>query len=38
MTTLFSEQYSLFMNGEMELGDWVEMMQQLGEAEIANAN
>lgn len=38
MTTLFNEQYSLFMNGEMELTEWVAMMQELGAAEIANAN
>lgn len=38
MRTLFSEQYALYINDEMELNDWVDMMQQLGEAEIANAN
>ena len=38
MSTLFAEQYSLFMNGEMELTEWVEMMQDLGASEIANAN
>jgi len=38
MTTLFTEQYSLFMNGEMELAEWVGMMQDLGAGEIANAN
>lgn len=38
MATLFTEQYSLYMNGEMELTEWVEMMQDLGEAEIAAAN
>ena len=38
MATLFTEQYSLYMNGEMELTEWVEMMQDLGAAEIENAN
>ncbi len=38
MSTLFTEQYSLYMNGEMELEEWVDMMQDLGESEIANAN
>jgi hypothetical protein len=38
MTTLFTDQYALYMNGEMELNDWVDMMQMLGEAEIAAAN
>ena len=38
MTTLFTEQYSLYMNDEMELTEWVEMMQDLGVGEIANAN
>lgn len=38
MYTLFNEQYALFLNGEMELTEWVEMMQDLGEMEIANAN
>ena len=38
MATLFTEQYSLFMNGEMELAEWVDMMQDLGAGEIANAN
>ena len=38
MTTLFNEQYSLYMTDEMELDDWVTMMQDLGAAEIANAN
>lgn len=38
MTTLFSEQYQLYMNGEMDLADWVSMMQDLGAAEIAAAN
>lgn len=38
MTTLFSDQYALYFNGEMELNDWVDMMQMLGEAEIATAN
>lgn len=38
MSTLFTEQYALYMNGEMELEEWVEMMQDLGETEIAMAN
>ena len=38
MSTLFDEQYALFMNGEMELTEWVEMMQELGATEIANVN
>lgn len=38
MTTIFGEQYALYLNDEMELDDWVDMMQQLGAAEIANAN
>lgn len=38
MSTLFTEQYSLYLNGEMELNEWIDMMQELGEAEIANAN
>ena len=38
MSTLFDEQYALFMNGEMEMAEWVEMMQDLGEAEISAAN
>ncbi len=36
--TLFTEQYGLYLNGEMELDEWVDMMQQLGQAEIANMN
>ena len=35
MATLFSEQYALYVNGEMELDDWIDMMQELGAAEIA---
>lgn len=38
MATIFGEQYALYLNDEMELDDWVAMMQQLGAAEIANAN
>ena len=38
MSTLFTEQYGLFMNGEMELTVWVAMMQDLAASEIANAN
>ena len=38
MSTLFDEQYALYLNGEMELTEWVEMMQELGAAELANAN
>ena len=38
MTTLFTEQYKLFLNGEMDMEDWVAMMQDLGAAEIAAAN
>lgn len=38
MYTLFGEQYALYLNGEMELADWVEMMQDLGQIEIDNAN
>ena len=38
MSTLFAEQYSLYMNGEMGLEEWVDMMQDLGANEIANAN
>ncbi|MDO4488207.1 MAG: extracellular solute-binding protein, partial [Eubacteriales bacterium] len=38
MLTLYSEQYPLYLNGEMELDEWVEMMQDLGATEIANAN
>ena len=38
MATLFAEQYSLYMNDEMELEEWVAMMQDLGATEIANAN
>jgi len=38
MSTLFTEQYSLYLNGEMELGEWIEMMQDLGANEISNAN
>ena len=38
MSTLFDEQYALYMNGEMELTEWVEMMQELGATELANAN
>ena len=38
MSTLFTEQYALYLNGEMELTEWVEMMQELGAAELENAN
>lgn len=38
MTNLFTEQYALFMNGEMDMTDWVAMMQDLGAAELAAAN
>ncbi len=38
MTTLFEEQYALYLNGEKTLEEWVEMMQELGAKEIANAN
>ena len=38
MATLFTEQYALYLNGEMELTEWVDMMQTLGAAEIAKAN
>ncbi len=38
MNTLFEEQYALYLNGEMELNEWIEMMQELGAEEIANAN
>ncbi|MCQ2437850.1 MAG: extracellular solute-binding protein [Clostridia bacterium] len=38
MATLLDEQYKLYLNGEMDLEDWVAMMQELGAAEIANAN
>ena len=34
--TLLEEQWSMLMSGEMELQDWVDMMQELGAAEIAN--
>ncbi|MCI8995383.1 MAG: extracellular solute-binding protein [Lachnospiraceae bacterium] len=37
MNTLFAEQYGLYMYGEMDLEDWVEMMQQMGEAELQAA-
>ena len=37
MATLYYEQYKLYMNGEMELDEWVDMMQDLGATEIANA-
>ncbi len=36
--TLFEEQYALFMSGEMGLQEWVDMMQDLGAAEIAKVN
>ncbi|MCI8416102.1 MAG: extracellular solute-binding protein [Lachnospiraceae bacterium] len=38
MTTLYDEQYALFMNGEMEIDDWVSMMQEMGAMELSNAN
>ena len=38
MSTLFNEQYSLYMNGEMTLDAWVDMMQDLGKTEIDKAN
>lgn len=38
MSTLFDEQYALYMNGEMEIDEWVDMMQQMGEAELSVAN
>lgn len=38
MSTLFSEQYSLYLNDEMGLDEWVDMMQELGKAELAKAN
>lgn len=34
MATLFYEQYALYVNGEMELDEWIDMMQELGAAEI----
>ena len=37
MGVLFSEQYSLFLSGEMSLDDWCAMMQELGTNEIQNA-
>lgn len=38
MYTLFEEQFKLYLNGEMDLEDWVAMMQDLGAAEISLAN
>jgi multiple sugar transport system substrate-binding protein len=38
MTTLFGEQYALYLNDEMNLDDWVNMMQELGAAELSRAN
>ncbi len=35
MQVLFREQYKLFINGEIELEDWVDTMQMLGEGELA---
>ena len=36
MYTLFTEQYSVYLGGEMSLDDWCSMMQELAAAEIAN--
>ena len=33
---LFENNYALFLNGEMDLDSWCDMMQELGAAEIAN--
>ncbi len=38
MYTLFEEQKDLYLNGEMDLDDWVAMIQDMGAAEIAAAN
>lgn len=38
MSTLFYEQYKLYINGEMELDEWVDMMQELGAAELSAMN
>jgi len=38
MYTIYAEQYALYLNGEMDLKDWTDMMMELGAAEIANAN
>lgn len=38
MTTLFDEQYTLFLTGEMDMAEWSAYMQDLGATEIANAN
>ncbi len=35
MQVLFREQYKLYMNGEIELEEWVDTMQMLGEGELA---
>jgi len=37
MYTLFSEQYTLFLAGELDIDGFVELMQELAAAEIANA-
>ena len=38
LVCLFEEQFKLYLNGEMDLEDWVAMMQDLGAAEISLAN
>lgn len=37
MATLFAEQYTLFLGGEVDIDGFVDLMQDLGAAEIANA-
>ena len=38
MYTIYAEQYALYLNDEMTLDEWVDMMMELGATEIANAN
>ncbi len=37
MATLFAEQYTLFLGGELNIDEFADLMQELGAAEIANA-
>ncbi len=36
MYNLFENNYALYLNGEMDLDTWCEMMQEMGAAELAN--
>lgn len=37
MTQVLDEQWSLFLTGEMDMDDWIDLLQELGEEELRNA-